>query len=96
MRRWEYVAGKYAGIAALLALFTVALGAMLAGLLAWRGNQLGVLPAAWPVLLSACALQWMKFTLVAAMTLGSGRTHVMQGAVHLVMFAAFLFLAVAP
>lgn len=69
VRRWEYVAGKYTGIAALLALFTVALGALLAGLLAWRSHQLGVPPAAWPVLLSACALQWMKFTLVAAMTL---------------------------
>src|SRR5262249_4078534 len=33
---------------------------------------------------------------VSAVTLGSGRTHVMQGAVHLVMFAAFLFLAFVP
>ena len=34
--------------------------------------------------------------LVSAVTLGSGRTHVMQGAVHLVLFAAFLFLAFVP
>lgn len=34
--------------------------------------------------------------LVSAVTLGTGRTHMMQGAVHLVMFAAFLFLAVVP
>jgi Ca2+:H+ antiporter len=34
--------------------------------------------------------------LVSAVTLGSGRTHVMQGAVHLVIFAAFLFLALVP
>jgi Ca2+:H+ antiporter len=34
--------------------------------------------------------------LVNAVTLGSGRTHMMQGAVHLVLFAAFLFLAVVP
>ena len=34
--------------------------------------------------------------LVSAVTLGTGRTHVMQGAVHLVIFAAFLFLAVVP
>lgn len=33
---------------------------------------------------------------VSAVTLGSGRTHMMQGAVHLVLFAAFLFLAVVP
>jgi Ca2+:H+ antiporter len=33
---------------------------------------------------------------VSAITLGSGRTHMMQGAVHLVIFAAFLFLSVVP
>jgi len=34
--------------------------------------------------------------LVSAVTLGSGRTHMMQGAIHLVLFAAFLFLAFVP
>ncbi len=34
--------------------------------------------------------------LVSAITLGTGRTTVMQGAVHLVLFAAFLFLALVP
>lgn len=34
--------------------------------------------------------------LVGAITLGSGRTNVMQGAVHLVIFCAFLFLALVP
>jgi Ca2+:H+ antiporter len=34
--------------------------------------------------------------LMSAVTLGSGRTHLMQGAVHLVVFAAFLFLALVP
>jgi len=29
-------------------------------------------------------------------TLGTGRTTVLQGMVHLVLFAAFLFLAVVP
>ena len=33
---------------------------------------------------------------VGAVTLATGRTTVMQGAVHLVMFAAFLFLAFVP
>ncbi len=33
---------------------------------------------------------------VGAITLGTGRTNVMQGAVHLVIFAAFLFLSVVP
>jgi Ca2+:H+ antiporter len=34
--------------------------------------------------------------LVSAVTLGSGRTYVMQGAIHLVIFAAYLFLAFVP
>jgi len=34
--------------------------------------------------------------LVSAVTLGTGRTYMMQGAVHLVVFAAFLFLAFVP
>lgn len=34
--------------------------------------------------------------LVSAVTLGTGRTHMMQGAVHLVIFVAFLFLAFVP
>jgi Ca2+:H+ antiporter len=34
--------------------------------------------------------------LVSAVTLSSGRTYMMQGAVHLVLFAAFLFLAFVP
>jgi Ca2+:H+ antiporter len=34
--------------------------------------------------------------LASAFTLGTGRTYVLQGAVHLVIFAAFLFLAFVP
>jgi len=34
--------------------------------------------------------------LVSMVTLGTGRTNMMQGAVHLVLFAAFLFLAFVP
>ncbi|HVE90626.1 MAG TPA: ionic transporter y4hA, partial [Burkholderiaceae bacterium] len=34
--------------------------------------------------------------IVAVLTLGSGRATVMQGAVHLVLFAAFIFLAFFP
>jgi Ca2+:H+ antiporter len=34
--------------------------------------------------------------LVSAVTLGTGRTHMMQGAVHLVLFATFVFLAFVP
>jgi Ca2+:H+ antiporter len=33
---------------------------------------------------------------VAAITLGSGRTNLMQGAVHLSIFAAFMFLTLVP
>lgn len=34
--------------------------------------------------------------LIGSMTLGSGRTNVMQGAIHLVLFASFLFLTLVP
>ncbi len=34
--------------------------------------------------------------IVGAITLGSGRTNLMLGTVHLVIFAAFLFLALVP
>jgi Ca2+:H+ antiporter len=34
--------------------------------------------------------------LVGVVTLGTGRTTVLQGMVHLVILAAFLFLAVVP
>ena len=34
--------------------------------------------------------------LLSVVTLGTGRTHMMQGAVHLVVFSAFLFLAFVP
>jgi Ca2+:H+ antiporter len=34
--------------------------------------------------------------LTSAVTLGTGRTYLMQGAVHLVLFAAYLFLALVP
>jgi Ca2+:H+ antiporter len=33
---------------------------------------------------------------VSTVTLGTGRTHMMQGAVHLVIVAAFLFLSIVP
>ncbi len=69
VRRWEYLAGQLAGVAALLALFTAALGLLVAGLLVWRGAQLGAAPFAVPAFLCACAVQWLKLTLVSAMTL---------------------------
>lgn len=69
VRRWEYVVGKLAGVSGLLALFTAVLGGLLGALIFWRAQQLGAGPVGLPAFLSACALQWMKFTIVAAMTL---------------------------
>ena len=34
--------------------------------------------------------------LLGVITLGTGRTTVLQGIVHLVMFAAFVFFAIVP
>ena len=61
-----------------------------------------VVAAAWfklPLVLGLEAKEMAMLAMtfvVSAITLGSGRTHLMQGAVHGVVFAAFLFLALAP
>jgi len=52
-----------------------------------------------PLVLGLPAKEIVLLTLtliVGVLTLGSGRATVMQGAVHLVLFAAFLFLALVP
>ena len=69
VRRREYLWGKFAGIAGVLALFTAVLGLVLAAVLAWRGAQLGVPAVGLRVFACACALQWLKLTLVSALTL---------------------------
>jgi Ca2+:H+ antiporter len=54
---------------------------------------------AFPLVLGLPSMQIVLLTLtliVGTLTLGSGRATVLQGAVHLVLFAAFLFLAVVP
>ena len=61
-----------------------------------------VIAALWLDLPLVLGLQAKDMTLLAltfvvgAITLASGRTNLMQGAVHLVIFAAFLFLALVP
>lgn len=69
VRRWEYLIGKLAGVVALLTLFVMTLALVLAVVLTVRGSQLGAAAVPLSVFLQACALQWMKITLVAAMTL---------------------------
>jgi hypothetical protein len=69
LRRGEYLTGKLAGVAALLALFTAGLAAVLAAVLAVRKAQLGATFIPISTFLQACALVWLKMTLVAAMTL---------------------------
>jgi len=69
VRRWEYMAGKFIGVAGLLALFTVAMGLLIAALLAVRAAQLEGAVVGWTALACACAMQWLKVTLVAGMTL---------------------------
>ena len=44
----------------------------------------------------AAALIVIFTLIVGVITLGTGRTTVLQGIVHLVIFAAFLFFAVVP
>jgi ABC-type transport system involved in multi-copper enzyme maturation permease subunit len=69
VRRWEYIAGKLAGVMALLALFVGALALVLAAVIAVRERQLEVIFMPLAIFLQACALLWLKLTLVAAMTL---------------------------
>ena len=69
VRRWEYLGGKLAGVMALLALFVATLALVLALAIAVRKAQLGASFVPLPVFLQACALVWLKLTLVAAMTL---------------------------
>jgi Ca2+:H+ antiporter len=54
------------------------------------GEPLGTLVLALAVTVIEAAL------LVSVVTLGTGRTSMMQGAVHLVLFATYLFLACVP
>ncbi len=70
--RWEYVVGKFTGVAALLALFFAVLSLLLVGLLQVRAVGLGGADVRWEILLCASALLWLKSTLIAAMTLFVG------------------------
>ena len=56
----------------------------------WRGLPLGL-----GVDAKDMVLMTLSFV-VGAIALGSGRTNMMQGAVQLVIFAAFLFLSLVP
>src|SRR6187549_3962339 len=69
VRRWEYLGGRLAGVMALLILFVAGLATLLAVLIGMRESQLGAAFIPLPVFLQACALVWLKTTLVAAMTL---------------------------
>jgi hypothetical protein len=69
VRRWEYLAGKFTGVVALLTLFVLMTSLVLAAVIAVRESQLGAAFVPLPVFLQACAVQWLKITLVAAMTL---------------------------
>jgi ABC-type transport system involved in multi-copper enzyme maturation permease subunit len=69
VRRSEYLCGRLAGIAALLAIFVAALAIVLGVIIAVREAQLGATLAPLAVFLQACAFVWLKVTLVAAMTL---------------------------
>lgn len=69
VRRGEYLAGKLAGVAGLLALFIAGQLLVLAVIVAVREAQLGATFMPWPLFLQAGALIWLKITLAAAMTL---------------------------
>jgi hypothetical protein len=69
VRRWEYLTGKFAGVAGVLAVFVAMLSLVLGGIIALRESQLHASFVPLPVFLQACALVWLKLALVAALTL---------------------------
>lgn len=69
VRRWEYLSGRLVGVIALLALYVAGLAVVLGVVIGVRESQLGAAFVPLPVFLQACALVWLKITLVAAMTL---------------------------
>ena len=69
VRRWEYMAGKFAGVTGVLALFVALLAGVLAVVIATRESQLHASFVPLPVYLQACALVWFKATLTAALAL---------------------------
>lgn len=71
-QRWEYIVGKFTGVAALLALFFALLSLLLVGLLQVRAVGLGGVGVRWEILFYASGLLWLKSTLIAAMTLFVG------------------------
>jgi ABC-type transport system involved in multi-copper enzyme maturation permease subunit len=71
-QRWEYIVGKFTGVAALLALFFAVLSLLLVGLLQVRAAELGGAGVTWTILLCTSGLLWLKSTLIGAMTLFVG------------------------
>lgn len=78
VRRWEFVLGKFLGVWALLGVFVLALGAVLAGMLAERAGDLVVVAAdgtpqspylSMEGLVVFCVLQWLRLGVVAAVAL---------------------------
>lgn len=63
IERWEFVAGKYAGMALLLSVLVGVFAAFLAGTLAWQGVPVSA------VIGKAIALAWIEVLLVAAIAI---------------------------
>lgn len=75
--RWEFVAGKFFGVAAMLFVFTLLMSALLAAMLYWReGTLIQRYPDAftagrlidYPGLLLFVVLQWLRFCILSAIT----------------------------
>jgi ABC-type transport system involved in multi-copper enzyme maturation permease subunit len=69
VRRWEFVAGRLAGVTLLLALVVALWSSELGLILAFRAAQLGVESVSVAVFIQACGLVGMKVVMVAAFTL---------------------------
>lgn len=69
VRRWEFVAGRLAGVIVLLAMVVALWSIELGSIVACRAAQLGVEPISAALFVQACGLVGMKVVMVAAFTL---------------------------
>jgi len=101
IRRSDVVAGKCLGTLLSIAVYALVAGALeLAVVRAVTGytppHPLGALAYLFAIATVICTAALALTLLVGTLTLSSGRTTILQGAVHLSLFAAYLFLSFAP
>jgi ABC-type transport system involved in multi-copper enzyme maturation permease subunit len=63
IERWEFVVGKYVGMALVLSVLVVVFGLAMAGMLAWQGSGMSM------AVFKAVVMSWMEVLVVAAIAI---------------------------